>query len=187
MQTGERICFSADHPLNTPRLKHKNDGRIVMLAATIFALDQLTKLAVIKFLPVPRESELEVIPGFFTFVHWHNPGAAWSMFQKYNWLLAVISAVALVVLFLVRRHFSSTTTLGALALSLILGGIAGNLLDRLVHGHVIDFLYFHLITRSGRLYDFPAFNIADSAICTGVGLLFILSWRSDKQTEEAKA
>jgi signal peptidase II len=168
-------------------LKQKYDGRIAMIGASIFALDQLTKLAVIKFLPVPRESEIEVVPGFFTLVHWHNPGAAWSMFQKYNWLLAVISIVALIVLILVRRHFGSGTNLGSISLGLLLGGIGGNLLDRLVHGHVIDFLYFHLITRSGRLYDFPAFNVADSAICIGVGLLFILSWRSDKQPEEAKA
>jgi signal peptidase II len=167
-------------------LKEKNDGRIAMIAASIFALDQLTKLAIIKFLPVPRESEIDVIPGFFTLVHWHNPGAAWSMFQKYNWLLAVISIAALIVLVLVRRHFSSGTTAGSIAVALILGGIGGNLLDRLVHGHVIDFLYFNLITRSGRLYDFPAFNVADSAICVGVGLLFVLSWR-DKQPEQAKA
>ncbi len=140
-----------------------------------------------KFLPIPRESEFEVLPGFFTLVHWHNPGAAWSMFQKYNWLLAVISITAIFLLILVRRHFSSETTLGSIALGLIFGGIAGNLVDRLVHGHVIDFLYFHLITRSGRLYDFPAFNVADSAICIGVGLLFILSWRSEKQLEGAKA
>ena len=62
--------------------------------------------------------------------------------------------------------------------------VLGNLLDRLMHQHVVDFLYFHLYTRSGRLYDFPAFNVADSAICVGVGLLFILSWRSDKQAKE---
>jgi len=168
-------------------LKQKNDRQIAILAVSIFALDQLTKVAVMKFLPIPRESEFEVLPGFFTLVHWHNPGAAWSMFQKYNWLLAVSSFAAIFLLILVRRHFSSETTLGSIALGLIFGGIAGNLLDRLMHGHVIDFLYFHLITRGGRLYDFPAFNVADSAICVGVGLLFILSWRNEKQPEEAKA
>lgn len=157
-----------------------------MIAASIFALDQLTKLAVIKFLPVPRHSEIDVVPGFFTLVHWHNPGAAWSMFQKYNWLLAVISIAALIILVLVRRHFTAGTTIGSIAVALILGGIGGNLLDRLVHGHVIDFLYFHLVTRSGRLHDFPAFNVADSAICIGVGLLFVLSWRV-KQPDQAKA
>jgi signal peptidase II len=167
-------------------LKQTNDRRIAILAVVIFALDQLTKLAVIKFLPVVGKSELHVIPGFFKLVHWQNSGAAWSMFQSHNWLLAVISAVAVLVLIMVRRKFGSETTLGAMALGLIFGGIVGNLLDRVVHHHVIDFLYFHLYTRSERLYDFPAFNVADTAICTGVGLLFILSWRGDKQPKEVE-
>jgi signal peptidase II len=57
------------------------------------------------------------------------------------------------------------------------GGIVGNLIDRRTIGHVVDFLYFHVYTRSGDEVGFPAFNIADSAICIGVGILFLLSWR----------
>ena len=151
---------------------------------SVFSLDQLTKLAVMKFLPVPRESEIHVLPGFFKLVHWHNPGAAWSLFQEHNWLLAVISFAAVIGLALLRNKFGAETTLGSIALGLMFGGILGNLLDRLMHQHVVDFLYFHLYTRSGRFYDFPAFNVADSAICIGVALLFILSWRSDKQEKE---
>jgi signal peptidase II len=161
-----------------------NNKRIAAIAAGVFALDQLTKLAVIKFLPVPRESEIHVLPGFFKLVHWHNPGAAWSMFQEHNWLLAVISFVAVIALVIFRNKFGAETTAGSIALGLMFGGILGNLVDRIVHHHVIDFLYFHLMTRSGRYYDFPAFNVADSAICIGVGLLFILSWRSDKPVKE---
>jgi len=139
---------------------------------------------VIKFLPIPYQSEIHVLPGFFRLVHWHNTGAAWSMFHDNNWILAVVSFVALIVLVLVRSKFGSNTTLGSISLGLMFGGIAGNLIDRVVHHHVIDFLYFHLITRSGVTHDFPAFNIADSAICIGVGLLFILSWRNDKEAKE---
>jgi signal peptidase II len=160
--------------------------RTLALAGGIFALDQLTKLAVLKFLPVPYRSEIHVAPGFFRLVHWENPGAAWSMFQEHNWLLAVISAAALVGLWIFRHKFGADTMLGSVSLGLLFGGICGNLLDRIVHNHVIDFLYFHMITRSGKLYDFPAFNVADSAICIGVGLLFILSWQADKaRTKEA--
>ena len=107
------------------------------------------------------------------------------MFHDNNWILAVVSFVALIVLVLARSKFGASTPLGSIALGLIFGGIVGNLIDRIVHHHVIDFLYFHLITRSGRTHDFPAFNIADSAICIGVGLLFILSWRHEKQAKEA--
>ena len=172
-------------PLHSTRLKQTNNGRIALLAATICAADQLTKIAVIKFLPVPYHSEVHVLPGFFRLVHWHNTGAAWSMFHDNNWPLAAVSFVALIVLIFARGKFGANTTLGSIALGLIFGGIVGNLIDRVVHHHVIDFLYFHLITRSGVLHDFPAFNIADSAICIGVGLLFILSWRQDKQPKEA--
>jgi signal peptidase II len=161
-----------------------NNKRIAAIAAGIFVFDQLTKLAVIRFLPVPRESEIHVLPGFFKLVHWHNPGAAWSMFQEHNWLLAVISFVAVIALVIFRNKFGAETTVGSIALGLMFGGILGNLLDRIVHNHVIDFLYFHLMTRSGRYYDFPAFNVADSAICVGVALLFLLSWRSDKSVKE---
>ena len=69
---------------------------------------------------------------------------------------------------------------------MIFGGIAGNLVDRFVHGHVVDFIYFYLSRRGGSEIGFPAFNIADSAICTGVGLLFLLSWQKD-QTNAAPA
>jgi signal peptidase II len=171
--------------LNTRALKQNSNKRIALLAASVFALDQLTKLAVLKFLPAPRESEIHVLPGFFKLVHWENSGAAWSMFHDNNWPLAVVSFVALVVLILARHKFGADTAMGSIALGLMFGGILGNLMDRVVHHHVIDFLYFHLYTRSGRLYDFPAFNVADSAICVGVGLLFILSWRSDKDAKEA--
>ena len=109
------------------------------------------------------------------------------MFHDNNWTLAVVSFVALIVLVFARSKFGADTMLGSVSLGLIFGGIVGNLIDRVVHHHVIDFLYFHLITRSGVLHDFPAFNIADSAICIGVGLLFILSWRSEKQAKEASA
>src|ERR1041385_8853787 len=182
----EKICFSLLLSVNSPRLNQTNNGRIAILAASIFALDQVTKIAVTNFLPVPYQSEVHVVPGFFRLVHWHNTGAAWSMFHGNNLALAIVSAIALVVLVAARSKFGANTALGSIALGLIFGGIVGNLVDRIVHHHVIDFLYFHLITRSGVLHDFPAFNVADSAICIGVGLLFLLSWRSEK-TEKAPA
>ncbi|HTD67567.1 MAG TPA: signal peptidase II [Candidatus Limnocylindria bacterium] len=164
-------------------MKPTNTGRIAVLAVIIFALDQLTKLAVLKFLPDPGHSEVHVLPGFFTIIHVHNDGAAWSMFKGYNLLLGIVSAIALALLIWFRDKFGANTRLGWISLGLLFGGIAGNLLDRLVHGHVIDFLNFHVITRAGATHYFPTFNIADSAICIGVGLLFILSWRSEKPSE----
>jgi signal peptidase II len=159
--------------------------RIFALAAGIYLLDQLTKLVLVGRLPLGRE--VEVLPGFFRLVHWGNTGAAWSLFHGNNFLLAAVSAVALVLLYLARNQFEVHTRAGQAALGLIFGGIAGNLTDRLLHGHVVDFLYFHLVRRDGSEAGFPAFNVADAAICSGVGLILLLSWRPEPKPRPAAA
>jgi signal peptidase II len=151
--------------------------RIAILALAVFVLDQLTKLVVLRTLEFHEERV--VIDGFFKFVHWGNTGAAWSMFRGNNAVLALTALAALVILFLSRHHFDVHTLGGQMALGLIFGGILGNLLDRIRVGHVIDFLRFYVIRRNGEEAGFPAFNIADTAICVGVGLLFILSFQSE--------
>lgn len=156
--------------------------RIALAAAAVFILDQLTKLVVLSYLGYAQEKV--VIPGFFKFVHWGNTGAAWSMFYGYNGVLAVVALAALIVLFLMRRHFEVGALPGQISLGLIFGGILGNLTDRLLRKHVIDFIYFYVIRRNGDEAGFPAFNVADSAICVGVGLLFLISWRSDAERSE---
>src|SRR5207247_11117913 len=115
-------------------------------------------------------------------------GAAWSLFRGNNHLLAIVAIVALAVLFFSRHHFDARTPLGQAAFGLIVGGIVGNLIDRLWAGHVIDFIYFYLQQRSGTEIGFPAFNVADSAICTGVGLVFLVTWKSERgvKPQEAK-
>jgi len=166
-------------------MKFDADARIATLAGVIVIIDQLTKFIVLNALPYGRE--LVMIDGFFRFVHWGNTGAAWSMFHGNNELLAIVSLVALLVLVLCRRHFDVRTWLGQISMGLIFGGIIGNLIDRLFRDHVIDFIYFYVQQRGGREIGFPAFNIADTAICTGVGLLFILSWRQDSQSSTSLA
>ncbi len=156
---------------------------LLFAAAATLAMDQATKRAVIGWLKLGEEQP--VIEGFFRFVHWGNTGAAWSLFRDNNLTLAVVSVVALVLLFLARRHFTDGSRAGDLALGLMFGGILGNLIDRLWIGHVVDFLYFHVWTRGGidgREVGFPAFNIADSAICIGVAILFIRSWNAPVET-----
>jgi signal peptidase II len=169
-------------------MKHNSNWRILNLALAIIVFDQATKLAVLKYLGFREEKD--VVDGFFKLVHWGNTGAAWSMFTGYNGVLAVVAIAALILLFLVRHHFSVHTLGGQVSLGLIFGGIVGNLIDRLRVGHVVDFLYFYLYRRDGQIAGFPAFNVADSAICVGVGLLFLLSWQNDAgkaPAEETKA
>ncbi len=147
------------------------------LALFIFLFDQSTKLLVLRYLDYAQEKD--IVPGFFKLVHWGNTGAAWSLFRGNNAVLAAVAVAALVILFFARHHFDIHTLGGQISLGLIFGGILGNLTDRLRLNHVVDFLYFYVIRRDGSTVGFPAFNVADSAICIGVGLLFIMSWRSE--------
>ena len=157
--------------------------RIAVFALLVLGLDQLTKAIVLRLLGYGDERV--VISGFFKFVHLVNTGAAWSMFTGNNGVLAIIAVAAIVVLYLSRHHFNSHTFVGQLAFGLIFGGILGNLVDRIFRQHVIDFLYFYLQQRGGRELAFPAFNIADSAICIGVGLVFIITWKTEHTPKPA--
>ena len=159
--------------------------RIAAVALLVVVLDQFTKLLVLRMLDLSHEKV--VVEGFFKFVHWGNTGAAWSLFRGNNNILAAVALIALIVLYFSRHHFDSRTLLGQTAFGLICGGIVGNLLDRLRVGHVIDFLYFYLQQRGGGEVGFPAFNVADSAICTGVGLIFLITWRQEHAAATADA
>ena len=157
----------------------KSNRGIAALALVVLALDQFTKWLVLHNLDLSDEKT--VIPGFFKLVQWRNTGAAWSQFSGNNAALALVAAFALVALYLTRHHFSSHTLSGQIAFGLIFGGIAGNLADRLLPGRhaVVDFLYFYVQQRGGRVIDFPAFNVADTAICTGVALIFLITWKTE--------
>jgi len=164
----------------------KANRRIFMLAFFVIVLDQLTKWIVLH--SIVEGDEKVVIPGFFNLAHRVNTGAAWSLFTGNNALLAIIGMAALVLLILTRRHFHADTLAGQIAFGLIFGGIAGNLTDRLLPGRhaVVDFIYFYIQPRSGGEIGFPAFNIADSAICTGVALVFLISWKNEQAPKPAQ-
>lgn len=164
---------------------HRRILLIAWIAAVVLALDQATKHLVLQFL-AEREEKV-IFAGFFKFVNWGNTGAAWSLFKDRNEVLAVVSAAALVCLVIWRRHFHIETLLGQISLGLICGGIAGNFLDRVnpARQQVVDFLRFYLFTRSGQEIGFPAFNVADSAICVGVGLLILLSLRLEGSASQS--
>jgi signal peptidase II len=140
-----------------------------LIALGVVILDRLAKLAVER--KIPLHDDIPIIPGFFRLTHLENRGAAFGLFadSPSEWKVAVLvlfSVVALVVvsaLLWKNSHALSSTGVG---LSLILGGAIGNLWDRLAAGHVTDFLLFYV----GH-YQWPAFNVADSAIVIGAGLL----------------
>lgn len=161
----------------------KSNYRIAAIAAVVFVFDQFTKWLVLNLLD--KGEEKIIINGFFKFVHWGNTGAAWSIFSGNNGTLIVVMLFAFVALFLTRHHFDSHTLPGQIAFGLIFGGIIGNLTDRLFRHEVVDFIRFYMLQRGGGEVGFPAFNIADTAICTGVGLIFLISWRNENSPKPA--
>jgi signal peptidase II len=169
---------------SNPLLRTPN-RRIALIALLVVALDQFTKQLVLRYLHYAHEKV--VIDSFFKLVHWGNTGAAWSLFRGNNGILAGVAIVALLVLFLSRHYFDSRTLLSQVAFGLIFGGIVGNLIDRLWIGHVIDFIYFFIQRPGGGEIGFPAFNVADSAICTGVGLVFLTTWLSDRKAKKTQS
>ena len=153
---------------------------VVLIAMTVAVVDQFTKWLVVRFL---GDGEFRVvIDGFFNLVHWRNSGAAWGIFQDRNAILAIISVVTILVLFFFRHSFQLQYKTSRIALGLITGGIIGNFIDRVRFGYVVDFLDFFV----GR-HHWPAFNVADSAICVGVVLYIFVSWRSESESKPAQA
>jgi len=172
--------------MSATNILSKPTGRIVVLAICVFILDQITKWFVLR--GIDLGDEIQVIPGFFNLTYRQNTGAAWSMFSGNNKVLATVALAALVVLYLTRHHFSAHRLIGQFAFGLIFGGIIGNLTDRLLPGRhaVVDFLHFYMARRgTNDFFDFPAFNVADSAICTGVALIFLLNWQNDATPKPA--
>lgn len=143
------------------------------LGVAVFVLDQLTKwLVAARFEFNPRHLhgngvDRPVIDGFFYLIHVGNTGAAWSMFAGQGVLLAALAVLTLAGIYFWRHALGLRGTAAQVSFGLLCGGIVGNLIDRLLHGHVIDFIDLHF----GN-YIYPTFNIADSGICVGV-LLYL--------------
>lgn len=144
----------------------------VLISLLVIIVDQYTKYLTVKYLPY--QHIVEVIPGYFGWLHTYNYGAAWSFLADHSgwqkWLFATIAFIVSVILviWLIRLKGNKVTWL-AISLAFILGGALGNLYDRVMLGYVVDFICAHWQTD----YYFPAFNIADSAITVGAVMLII--------------
>lgn len=147
---------------------------LLFLTLPLYVLDQITKFLVLA--TIPPHVSIEVIPGFFNLVQVHNTGAAFGMFKDNNLFFIGLASVALVVLAVMARRgcfMDKPTRIGA---ALLASGVLGNLTDRLIHGYVVDFLDV-ILPWYGH---WPAFNIADAAICTAAGLFLICGFTEAK-------
>ena len=170
---------------------------LASIALPAYALDQLTKWWIFThYALMPSERNLakfpdaiartehlpldtDVIPGWFQIVHWGNTGAAFSFLSDHPWVFIVISVAAFIGLLIAWTRNVFTDTPSRIAVPLLLGGILGNVTDRLVHGYVVDFLLFDLHFRYAN--PFPAFNVADSCICTAAGLFVIAAFKDARK------
>jgi len=139
------------------------------LGLIVVLLDQFTKVWVRETFIYGGEPQA-VLPGLFNLVYVRNPGAAWGMLGGQQGILILLSAAVLVMLIFFHRRFLNPTLDHRIALGLMVGGILGNLIDRIKFGWVTDFLDFHIGT-----HHWPSFNVADSAICIAVGLYLLSS------------
>jgi signal peptidase II len=150
-------------------------GLVLLLAFTVYALDQATKWLVVNH--IEYEAIHPVIHDFFSLVYFGNTGAAFSMFENGNTFFIVLSTVALVVLSVLFTRGVFASRWMSVALGLLAGGIGGNLTDRLIHAHVVDFLLFDLHVPFAN--PWPAFNVADSAICIATAIFVIQSFQNE--------
>ena len=153
------------------------------LAIAVFVLDQVPKIWINARLPLDTygpPGAITVIDGFFYLVHVGNTGAAWSMLSGKSGFLAGLAFVTLGAIYIWRRELGLRDRPVQLAFGLLCGGIVGNLVDRRLHGHVIDFLDFHFGS-----YTYPTFNFADAGICIGVGIYLIHSFRHPVESDKA--
>lgn len=160
-------------------------GRLawLWLAVLVFVLDQGTKQIVLQVLEYAQR--VTVIDGYFDWVHVYNRGAAFSFLAGESgwqrWFFAAIALGVSAVLVVWLKRLKADETWLAIALAMVLGGALGNLYDRVVLGHVVDFILVHWQDQ----YYFPAFNLADSAITVGAVMLALDMFKSKKSGEPA--
>ncbi|MBI2440368.1 MAG: signal peptidase II [Lentisphaerae bacterium] len=139
---------------------------VLALTAAIVIVDQWSKLLVRQKFFLGESAS--IIPGYFNFTYLRNTGAVWGIFQHQNEWLVLLSLVVLVLMAVFYRWLVNEGGGQQVAIGCLTGGIVGNLIDRLKYGWVTDFLDFHIAA-----FHWPAFNLADAAICTGVGIYVI--------------
>jgi len=142
--------------------------RTLAVAGTIIALDQWTKW-IVRHAFVYEGNGRVIIPGFFDLRYVRNTGAAWGVFSGFQACLVLFALVMLGVLIWKRHALVGGIPLGWLVFGMLVGGIVGNLIDRIAWKYVVDFIDCHW-----HASHFPAFNVADASICCSVGLYLLL-------------
>ncbi|MEK3989498.1 signal peptidase II [Robertmurraya sp. FSL R5-0851] len=148
-----------------------------IIALIVIILDQWTKWLVVKRMELGES--ITVIENWFYITSHRNRGAAWGILQGQMWFFYLITVIVIIgIVYYIQKAAKGKMLLGV-ALGLMLGGAIGNFYDRVVHKEVVDFIHTYIFN-----YNFPIFNIADSALVIGVGLLMIQMWQEERQSKE---
>lgn len=136
-------------------------------------IDQISKAAISFFMSL--NTSINLIPNFFNFTFVKNTGAAFSMFMGYRWIFIIVSIMAIYLIYLFFIKDKDLKKYEIIVYALLISGIIGNMLDRLILGYVRDFLSFHIFG-----YDFAIFNMADSFIVVSIIILLFCSFGGEK-------
>lgn len=139
--------------------------KYILITFLIIIIDQLTKFLINQNINYLKS--IQIIKNFFYFTNAHNNGAAFSILSGYNLLFI---SITLITIYLINKYIEKN-----ISFYILLGGIIGNLIDRLIFGYVRDFLDFRIFN-----YNFPIFNISDICICLGIFLIIIKTIKEDK-------
>ena len=150
--------------------------KLLIFSLLCILIDQISKLLIVNSYDV--NGGFSVIDGFFSITYIKNTGAAWGMFSNGTIILSLISIVFLFFMIKYIYELKKVSYLNVISYGMLLGGIIGNLIDRLVRNYVVDFLNFNIFG-----YDFPVFNIADCFIVISILLIVIESWRDKSDSK----
>lgn len=148
-----------------------------LIALVIIIVDQLTKWLVVRYMEIGEN--IPIIHNFLYLSSHRNRGAAWGILEGQMYFFYIITVGVVIGLIVYLQKLPKDQPWMKLALSLMLGGAIGNFIDRVLHQEVIDFINTFIFT-----YDFPIFNVADSALVIGVGIILILTILEGKKEKE---
>ena len=143
-----------------------NKGKMYFITCIVLLLDQIVKIIVNNCMPL--YDEIKIIPNFFSIYYVKNTGAAFSILENNTTFLIFLTVIFILIIHKSIKNETNITKLSSISFGLILGGMFGNLIDRIIHAGVIDYLSFEFFS-----YGFPIFNIADIGITLGVSIMLI--------------
>ena len=143
-----------------------NKGKMYFITCIVLLLDQIVKIKVNNCMPL--YDEIKIIPNFFSIYYVKNTGAAFSILENNTTFLIFLTVIFILIIHKYIKNETNITKLSSISFGLILGGMFGNLIDRIIHAGVIDYLSFEFFS-----YGFPIFNIADIGITLGVSIMLI--------------